>query len=153
MKCSERTQLSEEARRKKADVFANLKSISLLAWLNLFFLLMIVLLLLVPGIIPPSRSEREWNVLLSATSTPLLPLAEIDTITPQVTFAQVLYVVPEAEAALNKRGLLCGTCSIARYETIEMASNVYDFDMASLLLELNTLLNRKKSSLAIDGQT
>lgn len=129
----------------KGGVMGKLKKISILAWLNLFFLLMIITILLFPGILPPSKQEREWNALLSAASTPLLPIEKVEKITPQVTFAQILHILPEAEAILNNYGLLCGTCSIAKYETIEMASRVYKFDMKKLINELDELLQKKKS--------
>ena len=129
---------------QQTGIVEKLKSISILAWLNLLFILMIVAILLFPDILPQSKREREWNALLKAASAPLLPVEKVERITPQLTFAQILYILPESEAVLNKHGLLCGTCSIARYETIEMATRVYNFDIETLVRELNDLLRKRK---------
>jgi hybrid cluster-associated redox disulfide protein len=142
-----------ELQASKRTVMVKLKSISILAWLNLFFLLMIITILLFPGLLPPSKQEREWNALLSAASAPLLPLEKVEKIAPQLTFAQILHILPEAEPILNKYGLLCGTCSIARYESIEMASRVYDFDIKKLINELDSLLQKRRSQLIAKKNT
>lgn len=138
-------QPSTNSHALNGGVIGKLKSISLLAWLNLFFLLMIITMLLFPRLLPPSKQEREWNALRSAASAPLVPIEHVEKITPQLTFAQILHILPEAEPLLTKYGLLCGTCSIAQYETIEMASRVYDFNMEDLIAELEGLLQKRKA--------
>ncbi len=144
MKRSKPNQSDDRSKAQKAGVMEKLKSISILAWINLLFILMIITFLLFPEILPPSKREREWHAMLKVASAPLLPLEKIEKITPQLTFAQILHVLPEAEATLNKYGLLCGTCSIAQYETIEMASRVYDFDRGTLISDLNSILQKRK---------
>jgi len=144
MKRSKPNQNDDGSKGQKTGVREKLKSISILAWINLLFILMIITFLLFPEILPPSKREREWNAMLKVSSAPLLPLEKIEKITAQLTFAQILHVLPEAEKILNSYGLLCGTCSIAQYETIEMASRVYDFKIEDLIGELNSILQKRK---------
>jgi len=62
-----------------------------------------------------------------------------DRITQEMTFDEVLAVLPQAAAAFEKRGLHCHECAVARLETLKDGAMLHGFDLEELLAELNAL--------------
>jgi len=54
-----------------------------------------------------------------------------------MTFAELLEDFPEAATKLANRGLFCGGCPMAQFETIENGAKAHGIDPKELAKELN----------------
>jgi len=60
-----------------------------------------------------------------------------DKITKDMTFAELIELDSEAAGKLAERGLFCGGCPMAQFETIENGARAHGVDVDELLKELN----------------
>jgi hybrid cluster-associated redox disulfide protein len=60
-------------------------------------------------------------------------------ITKDMTFAELIEMSPEAAKKLAERGLFCGGCPMAQFETIEQGAKMHDVDVKKLIKELNKI--------------
>jgi len=58
-------------------------------------------------------------------------------ITKDMTFAELMEIDSEAGMKLAERGLFCGGCPMAQFETIENGARAHGIDIDKLLEELN----------------
>ena len=58
-------------------------------------------------------------------------------ITKDMTFAELIMQDPEAAQKLADRGLFCGGCPMAQFETIEQGSRAHGVDVEELIKDLN----------------
>ena len=58
-------------------------------------------------------------------------------ITKDMTFAELMELDSEAGVKLAERGLFCGGCPMAQFETIENGAAAHGVDVVELLRELN----------------
>ena len=58
-------------------------------------------------------------------------------ITKDMTFAELMMKDKGAAEKLSKRGLFCGGCPMAQFETIENGALAHDVDIDKLIKELN----------------
>ncbi|MFA4960149.1 MAG: DUF1858 domain-containing protein [Candidatus Pacearchaeota archaeon] len=58
-------------------------------------------------------------------------------ITKEMTFAELIEVNPKAAKKLAERGLFCGGCPMAQFETIEQGAMAHGVDVVKLIKELN----------------
>ena len=58
-------------------------------------------------------------------------------ITKKMTFAELIEMNPEAAEKLAERGLFCGGCPMAQFETIEDGARAHGVDADELIKELN----------------
>ena len=58
-------------------------------------------------------------------------------ITKDMTFGDLLAECPEAAEKLAERGLFCGGCPMAQFESIEGGADAHGVDVDELLGELN----------------
>jgi len=58
-------------------------------------------------------------------------------ITKEMTFAEIMELDSEAGRKLAERGLFCGGCPMAQFETIEGGAAAHGVDVNELLKELN----------------
>ncbi len=58
-------------------------------------------------------------------------------ITKDMTFAELMELDSEVGARLAERGLFCGGCPMAQFETIENGAMAHGVDVYELLEELN----------------
>lgn len=58
-------------------------------------------------------------------------------ITKDMTFAELIVDNRDAAAKLAERGLFCGGCPMAQFETIENGARAHGVDVGELLNELN----------------
>ncbi len=58
-------------------------------------------------------------------------------ITKDMTFAELIEVNIKAAKKLAERGLFCGGCPIAQFETIEQGAKMHEVDVEKLIKELN----------------
>jgi len=58
-------------------------------------------------------------------------------ITKDMTFAQLIEKDSEAASKLAERGLFCGGCPMAQFETIENGAKAHGINVKELLKELN----------------
>jgi hybrid cluster-associated redox disulfide protein len=58
-------------------------------------------------------------------------------ITKEMTFAELISSNPEAAMKLAERGLFCGGCPMAQFETIENGAMAHGVDVDALIKELN----------------
>jgi len=58
-------------------------------------------------------------------------------ITKDMTFAELMVENKDAAAKLAERGLFCGGCPMAQFETIENGATAHGVDVDKLLKELN----------------
>ncbi len=58
-------------------------------------------------------------------------------ITKDMTFAELMVENQDAAAKLAERGLFCGGCPMAQFETIENGAAAHGVDIDDLLKELN----------------
>ena len=58
-------------------------------------------------------------------------------ITKDMTFAEFMALDSEAGVKLAERGLFCGGCPMAQFETIESGAKMHGVDVVQLLEELN----------------
>jgi len=58
-------------------------------------------------------------------------------ITKDMTFGELMELDSEAGLKLAERGLFCGGCPMARFETIENGARAHGVDVVQLLRELN----------------
>ena len=58
-------------------------------------------------------------------------------ITKDMTFYELMEVNSEAGSKLAKRGLFCGGCPMAQFETIENGAKAHGIDIKKLLEESN----------------
>jgi len=54
-----------------------------------------------------------------------------------MTFSELLADFPEAATKLANRGLFCGGCPMAQFETIENGAKAHGIDPKELIKELN----------------
>ena len=59
-------------------------------------------------------------------------------ITKEMTFAELIKLDSEAAGKLADRGLFCGGCPMAQFETIEDGARAHGVDIKELIKELNT---------------
>ena len=59
------------------------------------------------------------------------------TITKDMTFAELISLDSEAAKKLADRGLFCGGCPMAQFETIENGASAHGVDVDELIKELN----------------
>ena len=59
-------------------------------------------------------------------------------ITKDMTFAELMALDKEAAGKLADRGLFCGGCPMAQFETIENGAAAHGVDVDELLKELNS---------------
>jgi hybrid cluster-associated redox disulfide protein len=64
-------------------------------------------------------------------------MAETKKITKDMTFAELIMTNKEAAEMLADRGLFCGGCPMAQFETIEMGARAHGVDPDKLLEDLN----------------
>lgn len=58
-------------------------------------------------------------------------------ITKDMTFAELIEANPKAATELARRGLFCGGCPMAQFETIEEGARMHGVDVNKLIKELN----------------
>ena len=58
-------------------------------------------------------------------------------ITKDMTFAEIMEADKKAGAKLAERGLFCGGCPMAAFETLENGAKAHGADLNQLLKELN----------------
>ena len=58
-------------------------------------------------------------------------------ITKDMTFAELMALDKEAAGKLADRGLFCGGCPMAQFETIEDGAKAHGVDVDELIKELN----------------
>jgi len=58
-------------------------------------------------------------------------------ITKDMTFAELIKEDKEAAGKLADRGLFCGGCPMAQFETIEQGAGAHGVDVEKLIKELN----------------
>ena len=58
-------------------------------------------------------------------------------ITKDMTFAELLALDKEAAGKLADRGLFCGGCPMAQFESIENGAKAHGVDVDELIKELN----------------
>lgn len=58
-------------------------------------------------------------------------------ITKDMTFAELIEINPKAAQELAERGLFCGGCPMAQFETIEEGAKMHGVDVDKLIKELN----------------
>lgn len=58
-------------------------------------------------------------------------------ITKDMTFAELIVEDKDAAGKLAERGLFCGGCPMAQFETIEQGAIAHGVDVDKLLKELN----------------
>lgn len=58
-------------------------------------------------------------------------------ITKNMTFMELMELDSEAGSKLAERGLFCGGCPMAQFETIENGARAHGVDVEELLRELN----------------
>ena len=59
-------------------------------------------------------------------------------ITKDMTFAEIMEVNKDAGNKLADRGLFCGGCPMAAFETVENGAKAHGVDVEELLEELNS---------------
>lgn len=59
-------------------------------------------------------------------------------ITKDMTFAEILEMDKEAGKTLGERGLFCGGCPMAAFETLENGARAHGVDVEKLVKELNS---------------
>jgi hybrid cluster-associated redox disulfide protein len=59
-------------------------------------------------------------------------------ITKDMTFADILKMNEEIGEKLGERGLFCGGCPMAAFETLENGAKAHGVDIDELLKELNS---------------
>ena len=62
---------------------------------------------------------------------------EKQTITKDMTFAELIELDSNAAKKLADRGLFCGGCPMAQFETIENGASAHGVDVDELIKELN----------------
>lgn len=65
-------------------------------------------------------------------------------ITEEMTFDEVMALVPGAADAFVRRGLHCHECAVARLETLKDGAMLHGFDLDELVAELNSLAEEGK---------
>jgi hybrid cluster-associated redox disulfide protein len=55
-----------------------------------------------------------------------------------MTFAELISIDSKAAMKLAERGLFCGGCPMAQFETIENGAKAHGVDLKELLKELNS---------------
>ena len=65
-------------------------------------------------------------------------------ITKGMTFSEILDEYPNAVDLLAERGLFCGGCPMAQFETIENGAKAHGIDAKNLIKELNLELKNDK---------
>jgi hybrid cluster-associated redox disulfide protein len=68
----------------------------------------------------------------------ILAMTKKSKISRDMTFAELLKVDPEAGMKLAERGLFCGGCPMAQFETIENGARAHGVDVDELIKELNS---------------
>ena len=58
-------------------------------------------------------------------------------ITKDMTFAELIKENPKAAKKLAEKGLFCGGCPMAQFETIENGARAHGIDVNKLMEELN----------------
>jgi hybrid cluster-associated redox disulfide protein len=58
-------------------------------------------------------------------------------ITKDMTFAELIEINPRVAQKLAERGLFCGGCPMAQFETIEEGAKMHGIDVNRLIKELN----------------
>lgn len=58
-------------------------------------------------------------------------------ITKEMTFFEVMEKNPEIGLILMEKGLMCGGCAMAQFETIEEGCLLHGIDVNKLIMELN----------------
>jgi hybrid cluster-associated redox disulfide protein len=58
-------------------------------------------------------------------------------ITKDMTFAELIETDPKAAKKLAEKGLFCGGCPMAQFETIEDGATAHGVDVEKLIKELN----------------
>jgi hybrid cluster-associated redox disulfide protein len=58
-------------------------------------------------------------------------------ITKDMTFAELISINPEAAMKLAERGLFCGGCPMAQFETIENGARAHGVNVEDLVKDLN----------------
>ncbi len=58
-------------------------------------------------------------------------------ITKDMTFGELMQADSDAARKLAERGLFCGGCPMAQFETIEVGAEVHGVDVDELIKELN----------------
>ena len=71
-------------------------------------------------------------------------------ITKDMTFGELMELDSEAGVKLAERGLFCGGCPMARFETIEDGAAAHGVDVVQLLRELNKDAGAKDTALPKD---
>lgn len=64
-------------------------------------------------------------------------------ITKDMTFAELISNNPEAAMRLAERGLFCGGCPMAQFETIENGAAAHGVNIDDLINELNGSKKKK----------
>ena len=59
-------------------------------------------------------------------------------ITKDMTFAELIKLNKGAAEKLSNRGLFCGGCPMAQFETIENGARAHGVDVKELIKELNS---------------
>ncbi len=59
-------------------------------------------------------------------------------ITKDMTFAEILKMNEDAGRKLGERGLFCGGCPMAAFETLENGAAAHGVDVDELIKELNS---------------
>jgi len=65
-------------------------------------------------------------------------------ITKDMTFAELISADADVAMKLAERGLFCGGCPMAQFETIEDGANAHGVDADELIKELNSRKKNKK---------
>ncbi|MFQ6130688.1 MAG: DUF1858 domain-containing protein [Armatimonadota bacterium] len=66
-------------------------------------------------------------------------------ITEEMTFDEVMDLLPQAVAIFKRRGLHCHECAVARLETLKDGAMLHSFDVDDLLAELNAVAEEGQS--------
>ena len=60
-----------------------------------------------------------------------------NTITKEMTFVELIETNPKAAKSLAEKGLFCGGCPMAQFETIEQGAIMHGVNVDKLIKELN----------------
>ncbi len=72
-------------------------------------------------------------------------------ITKDMTFAEILEMNKDAGEKLGEKGLFCGGCPMAAFETLENGAKAHGVDVDELLEELNNSEAKPKSKKSACG--